>query len=439
MSDAEIDSILERLIRRHPRRIDLTLDRIRYLLAVLGHPEQALPPIIHVAGTNGKGSTIGFMRSILEAGGNSVHVYTSPHLVRINERFRIGRKGGGLLVSDSELIDALAVCERAIGTSPITVFEIETAAAFLLFARNPADVLLLEVGLGGRLDATNVVAAPLVSVITPISMDHADSLGDSLEKIAGEKAGILRAGTPAVIGKQLEGPVSIISRRAQELATNLYIEGKDWTMHKTDGRVEYGDQHGRLELPSPSLVGPHQIDNAGIAVAALRAGHFALTDAAFEQGLLRTAWPGRMQRLSAGALVARAPAGSEVWLDGGHNPDGGRAIAAALTELNEKRPRPVVLIVGMLTTKDFGAFLQNFSGIAQGLIVVPLKSDKSVPTATIAQVARSMGIAARESASLVDSLNSIPDFDFEVPPRVLITGSLYLVGQALAVNGTLPD
>ena len=269
-----MDAILARLLKLHPKLIDLSLDRVWPVLGALGHPEKRLPPVIHVAGTNGKGSTIAFMRAMLEAAGARVHVYTSPNLVRMNERYRIGRAGGGVLVSDGDLVAALTACERANGDAPITVFEIETVAAFLLFADNPADALLLEVGLGGRYDATNVVPTPAASVITSISMDHMDFLGDTLEKIAGEKAAIMRRGTPAIIARQTEGPLSVIVQRAEEVGAPLHVAGQDWVAGEERGRLTFQDQQGLLDLPAPRLFGRHQIDNAGAAIAALRVGGF---------------------------------------------------------------------------------------------------------------------------------------------------------------------
>src|SRR5450432_2225203 len=371
MSQLKVDEILARLLTLHPKRIDLSLDRMWHVLDRLGHPEKNLPPVIHVAGTNGKGSTIAFMRAMLEAAGARAHVYTSPNLVRMNERFRLGRVGGGVLVSNPDLIAALETCERANGKAPITVFEIETAAAFVLFAEHPADVLLLEVGLGGRLDTTNVVPAPLASVITSISMDHVDFLGDTLGSIAGEKAAIMRRGTPAVIGRQTEGPLSVLVRYAEEVGAALHVSGQDWMASEERGRLVYQDEQGLLDLPSPRLFGRHQIDNAGTAIAALRTGGFNLPTSAYEQGLLKAEWPARMQRITAGELVAHAPHGSEIWLDGGHNPEGGRIIAAALADLEERVSCPVVLIVGMLSTKDLEGFLRNFTGLARRLVAVP--------------------------------------------------------------------
>jgi dihydrofolate synthase/folylpolyglutamate synthase len=436
---APIDAILARLLALHPKRIDLSLDRMRHVLDRLGNPEKRLPPVIHVAGTNGKGSTIAFMRAMLEATGARVHAYTSPNLVRLNERFRLGRPGGGALVSDAELIDALETCERANGDAPITVFEIETAAAFFLFASHPADVLLLEVGLGGRLDATNVVPQTLASAITPISMDHVDFLGDTLEKIAGEKAAIMRRGTPAVIGRQTEGPQAVLIQHAEEVGAELHVAGQDWAASEERGRLVYQDRHGLLDLPGPRLFGRHQIDNAGLAVATLRAAGFGLPTEAYEQGVQKAEWPARMQRLATGLLVRETPAGSEIWLDGGHNPEGGRIAAAALGDLEERVSRPVVLIVGMLATKDLDGFLRNFSGLARRLIAVPIASEKSLPPDTIAQAARAVGIPADAVGGISAAFDAVAALDLRPPPRILVTGSLYLAGEVLAANGTAPN
>src|SRR5580692_6333364 len=369
---APMDAILARLLALHPKRIDLSLDRMWHVLDRLGHPEKNLPPVIHVGGTNGKGSTIAFMRAMLEAAGARVHVYTSPNLVRLNERFRLGRAGGGVLVGNDELVEVLAACERANANAPITVFEMETAAGFLLFSRHPADALLLEVGLGGRLDATNVIAEPLASVVTPVSIDHVEFLGDTVEKIASEKAAIFKRGVPAVVGRQTEGPLSVIVQRASEVGAPLHVAGQDWVASEERGRLVYQDEHGLLDLPSPRLFGRHQIDNAGTAIAVLRAAGFKLAPDAYDKGLVRAEWPARMQRLASGDLLAQAPSGSEVWLDGAHNPDGGRIVAAALADLEERVSRPVVLVVGMLASKDRAGFLRNFTGLARRLVAVPI-------------------------------------------------------------------
>ncbi len=433
-----VDSILSRLLALHPKRIDLSLDRMWRVLERLGSPQRRVPPVIHVAGTNGKGSTIAFLRAMLEAAGRSVHVYTSPNLVRINERFRLGGPGGGLLVSDAELADALAECERANGDAPITLFEIETAAAFVLFARHRADMLLLEVGLGGRLDATNVIERPLASVVTPVSMDHIEFLGDTVEKIAAEKAGIFRRDVPAVIAPQAAAVSAVLEREAERARAPLHVAGQHWTANVENGRLVYQDEQGLFDLPPPKLFGRHQFDNAGTAIAALRAAGIRLPVRAIEQGLTRAEWPARLQRLTAGRLVAHAPAGAELWLDGGHNADGGRAIAAALGDLEERVSRPLVLVVGMLSSKDRDAFLRNFTGLVRRVFGVPIHQDKGVPARDIAAAAQAAGMPADASDSIEDALRSIGRLGFDPPPRILITGSLYLAGEVLAANGTEP-
>ena len=434
-----LDAMLARLLALHPKRIDLSLGRIERLLAALDHPERHLPPVIHVAGTNGKGSTIAFMRAVLEAAGKSVHVYTSPNLVRINERFRIGRADGGKLVGDAELEAALAECEGKNGDAPITVFEMETAAGFVLFSRHPADVLLLEVGLGGRLDATNVVEHPLASVITRLSLDHREFLGDTLIEIAAEKSGILKPNVPAVVVSQAREALAVIERRAARLRTPLKIAGEDWTATEERGRLVYQDGDGLLDLPAPKLYGRHQFENAGAAIAALRVSGLKLPAAAFEAGMTRVDWPARMQRLAHGRLANLLPPESELWLDGGHNADGGQAVAAALADLEERVPRPLVLIVGMLSTKDSEGFLRNFSGLAHRVITVPIHQDKAVPAEALAEVARNVEIPAIARDDLVSALAIAGKLDLEPAPRVLITGSLYLAGEVLAANGTPPE
>jgi dihydrofolate synthase/folylpolyglutamate synthase len=438
-SAAPFDAMLARLLALHPKRIDLALDRIQHILAVLDHPERRLPPVIHVAGTNGKGSTVAFMRAILEAAGKRVHVYTSPNLVRINERFRLGKEGGGKLVSDEELSETLAECEAKNGSAPITVFEIETAAGFLLFSRHPADVLLLEVGLGGRLDATNVVERPLASVITKLSLDHREFLGDTLAAIAAEKAGILKRDVPAVTVSQAREALAVIERQASRMHAPLSIAGEDWTATEERGRLVYQDNMGLLDLPAPKLYGLHQYENAGAAIAALRVSGLKLPAAAFEAGMTRVEWPARMQRLGHGKLAELAPPDSELWLDGGHNADGGQAIAAALADLEERVPRPLVLIVGMLATKDSAGFLKNFAGLARKVIAVPIHQDKTVPAPELAEIAASVGIPSLARDTLESAIKVAGKLDLDPAPRILITGSLYLAGEVLAANGTLPE
>jgi dihydrofolate synthase/folylpolyglutamate synthase len=438
---SSVDSIVARLTALHPKRIDLSLDRLQRLLAVLDHPEKKLPPVIHVAGTNGKGSTVAFLRAILEAAGQRVHAYTSPHLVRFNERFRIGGPGGSKLVSDEELVATMEECERANAGGRITVFEITTAVGLVLFARHPADVLLLEVGLGGRLDATNVVDYPVATIITRISIDHTDFLGDSLDKIAAEKAGILKRGVPAIIASQPRDALAVIERQAARLGVPLKVAGESWTATEERGRLVYQDETGLLDLPPPKLYGRHQFENAGLAIAALRAiKKFVVPPAAYDAGMVKAEWPARLHRLGQGRLVDLAPAGSELWLDGGHNPDGGRAIAAALADLEERVSRPLVLIVGMLASKDCEGFLSNFAGLARRMIAVPVPGvETGLSATTVADTARAIGLSATTRESLTEALVAARKLDLDPPPRILITGSLYLAGEVLRENGTLPQ
>jgi dihydrofolate synthase/folylpolyglutamate synthase len=458
-----IDSIVARLTALHPKRIDLSLERIERLLAALDHPERKLPPVIHIAGTNGKGSVIAFLRAMLEAAGQRVHVYTSPHLVRFNERYRLGAQPKsdvsdfghsmmpnsgkpefgceGKLVSDDELAATLTECERVNAGAPITVFEITTAVGLMLFARHPADVLLMEVGLGGRLDATNVIDHPLATVITPISIDHTEFLGDTLEKIAAEKAGILKRGTPAIVAAQHRDALAVIERQAAKVGAPLKIAGEDWTATEERGRLVYQDEAGLLDLPPPKLYGRHQFENAGLAIAALRMlKPFKIAPAAFEAGMVKADWPARLHRLGQGPLVALAPEGSELWLDGGHNPEGGRAIAAALADLEERVSRPLVLIVGMMATKDCAGFLRNFTGLARRMIAVPVPHvEKSMSAEAVADAARAIGLPATSRDNLAEALEAARKLDLDPPPRILITGSLYLAGEVLRQNGTLPQ
>ena len=434
-----LSAVAARLLALHPKRIDLSLNRIERLLAALDHPERRLPPLIHVAGTNGKGSTIAFARAILEAAGKRVHVYTSPNLVRLNERFRLARTAGGSFVDDAELAAALTECETRNGGAPITVFEIETAAAFLLFSSHPADVLLLEVGLGGRLDATNVVDRPLASVITRVSIDHREFLGDTIEQIAAEKAGILKRDVPAIVSSQVREALAVIERQAASVRAPLFIAGENWTATEERGRLVYQDGDGLLDLPAPKLYGRHQFENAGAAIAALRVSGLKLPAAAFEAGMIRVEWPARMQRLSQGRLAALIPPEAELWLDGGHNADGGRAVAAALADLEERVSRPLVLIVGMLSTKDCAGFLKNFSGLARRVIAVPIHQDKAIAASALADIAREVAIPALARDDLKSAIEVAGKLDLEPAPRILITGSLYLAGEVLAANGTPPQ
>lgn len=437
------DALIARFLALHPKTIDLSLGRIQRLLAQLGHPERRLPPVIHVAGTNGKGSTIAFMRAILESAGLAVHVYTSPHLVRFHERIRLGRLNGGRYVSEERLVEALRRCEAVNAGEPITVFEITTAAALLIFSEEPADVLLLEVGLGGRFDATNVIDKPAAAVVTPIGHDHAEYLGTTLKAIAKEKAGIFKRGCPAIIAPQdyLEADQTLHDEAERIGAAPLLIGQQDFSVHEEGGRLVYQDEKGLLDLPRPRLIGRHQYVNAGTAIAALRAAGFEQFEtSAFEAGLTRAEWPGRLQRLNRGRLPEIAPKDCEIWLDGGHNPDGGRVLAAAMADRSERSDAPLVLIAGMLGTKDSQAFFKNFSGLAREVIAVPISGQIAArPAEEVATIASSVGLTTSTAASVESALASLHNYVWDRPPRVLICGSLYLAGEVLAANGTLPE
>jgi dihydrofolate synthase / folylpolyglutamate synthase len=435
-----LGELIARLSALHPERIELGLERMQRLLERLDHPERKLPPVIHVAGTNGKGSTIAYLRAILEAAGLRVHVYTSPSLVRINERFRLGRPGGGILVGDDELYAALEHCERANAGVPITLFEIETAAAFYLFAQHPADVLLLEVGLGGRLDATNMIDAPLATVIAPISMDHTEYLGDTLTAIAREKAGIIKRDVPVICAEQPPEAIAVIEQDAKRMRAPLHAAGEGWHVNVERGRLVYQDERGLMDLPAPKLFGRHQFDNAGLAIAALRAQEtFRIAAAAFEAGIVNAEWPARMQRLASGALLDAAPPGCEIWLDGGHNAEGGRVAAAALGDLEERVSRPLVVIVGMMANKDASGFLANFAGLTRHIIAVQIPdNDNAMPPDRLADATRALGMRVEIAGTVEAALRSLARLTYEVPPRILITGSLYLAGHVLAANGTPP-
>ncbi|MFT5486162.1 MAG: dihydrofolate synthase/folylpolyglutamate synthase [Paracoccaceae bacterium] len=420
------DAVLERLTALHPKLIDLGLDRTERLLRALGNPEQQLPPVIHVAGTNGKGSTIAIMRAIAEASGLSVHTYTSPHLIRFHERIVLN----GTPIDEAALLAILEECETANDGQPVTFFEITTAAAFVAYARTPADLLLLETGLGGRFDSTNVIGAPAATVITPVSLDHMQFLGDTVEKIAFEKAGILKPGVPGIIGPQQAGALAVIEARAAEIDVPLSIFGIDWSA-APDGADDmiYRDDEGEVVLPAPALPGAHQIANAGAAIAALRnwnPRHFGFED--FAVGMSTTRWPGRLQRLENGPLTGLAPSGWEVWLDGGHNPAAGDALAETLAGWDR---RPTVLVCAMQENKDATGFITPLAKVADRLIAIDLPgTTPGHPPDGIAETARAAGI----NAEIVDTLDAALKRLSGAPGRVLICGSLYLAGDVLDRN-----
>ncbi len=437
-ADAEID----KLMGLHPKGYDLSLDRIRRLLEVLGNPHLKLPPVIHVAGTNGKGSATAFCRALLEAQGLSVHVHTSPHLVRWHERYRIGVKGGrGQIVDDAMFADALRRVAEANGGKPITVFEILTAVTFILFSEQPADVVVLEVGLGGRFDATNVVEKPAVCIVQPISLDHQAYLGDRVELIAAEKAGIMKRGVPVVIGHQeFDGAKDVLISTAERLGCPLAVFAQDFLAYEEFGRLVYQDEFGLMDLPLPRLPGRHQIGNAATAIRAVKAAGYTVTEEIAEKAMLSVEWPGRLQRLTEGRLVERAPQGAEIWLDGGHNPGAGEVIAEAMAAMEERQARPLHLVIGMINTKDPIGFFRAFVDIAHNVYTVPiLGSDVGLDPVALAQSAAEAGLKALPMGSLGQALDAIRErSEGGIPPRIMIGGSLYLAGNVLAENGTIP-
>jgi dihydrofolate synthase/folylpolyglutamate synthase len=421
------DRVLQRLMALHPKKIDLSLGRIERLLAALGNPQDRLPPAVHVAGTNGKGSTVATLRACLEAAGYRVHAYTSPHLVRFHERIRLA----GKLIDEDALLALLKECEEANRGAPITFFEITTAAAFLAFARMPADVVLLETGLGGRLDATNVLPGPGATAITPVSLDHQAFLGDTIAAIAGEKAGILKPGVPAIIGPQRDEAEAVIEARASEIGAPLFRNQREWHCEPRGDGMRYEGARWQLDLPLPSLPGRHQIANAGIAIACLeQMPKFAFSSTAIAQGLRQIDWPARMQRLTRGPLVNALPQGWELWLDGGHNPAAGEVIANVAKGWHD---RSLDLVVGMLNTKDASGFLRPLAPHARTLCAVTIPGEENPhPAAEIVKSARSVGIAARECESVNAALRDI--VQQPGPARVLICGSLHFAGIVLADN-----
>ncbi|MGH1411926.1 MAG: bifunctional folylpolyglutamate synthase/dihydrofolate synthase [Pelagimonas sp.] len=424
MTSAGSDVILERMMALHPKVMDLVLDRVWRLLGALGNPERDLPPVIHLAGTNGKGSTQAMIRAGLEAAGRRVHAYTSPHLARFHERIRLA----GELISEEALSAILDECYAVNGGETITYFEITTCAGILAMARCEADFTLLETGLGGRLDATNVVEKPAMTVITPISIDHEQFLGNTLTKIAGEKAGIIKRGVPCVVGPQPDEAMDVIEARAQALGAPLIAHGQHWHVYQERGRLVFQDETGLLDLPLPNLPGAHQIQNAGAALAVLR--HLKMGETAFEGAMTDADWPARMQRLRAGPLVAAAP-DVELWLDGGHNPAAGEALAKHLAGLPS---RPTFLICGMLNTKDASGYMRPLAVQAQQLIAVSIPGEaNTLPAEKTAEMAQGVGLDATIAPNVAQALAKITAQ--EPTARVLICGSLYLAGHVLREIG----
>ncbi|MBV8399855.1 MAG: bifunctional folylpolyglutamate synthase/dihydrofolate synthase [Acetobacteraceae bacterium] len=420
--NARIEGIVERLHGLHPRLIDLSLGRIETLLAKLGHPERRLPPVVHVGGTNGKGSVCAFLRAMAEASGMRVHVYTSPHLVRFNERIRIA----GSLVTDDVLAAALEEIERVNAGAPITVFEVITAVAIYLFAKEPAELCVLEVGLGGRGDATNVIPRPAACAITSISLDHRELLGDTLAAIAFEKAGIMKRGVPVAIGAQTSEAKEVLVVQAAAIGSDARLRGRDWEVNPTPGGFRFANSNGTIDLPLPSLPGLHQLDNGGVAIAALRASGLIVPDESIRRGLASAEWPARLQRLR-GRLAAMLAPPWELWLDGGHNPGAGQALAQHVATW---RNQPVHLVVGMKQTKDAADFLRPLIPHARTVWAVA-EPGQHMALRVDAIVAASGGMA-RPGPTVTDALHALSEN--EAPGRVLICGSLYLAGEVLKAD-----
>ncbi|MHA1109333.1 MAG: bifunctional folylpolyglutamate synthase/dihydrofolate synthase [Alphaproteobacteria bacterium] len=423
------DAILARLMTLHPKLIDLSLDRVVDLLDKLGNPQHRLPPVVHIAGTNGKGSVAAYMRAALESAGYRVHAYTSPHLVRFHERVRLA----GRLIDEDYLADCLQRCEDANGGAPITYFEITTVAAFLAFAETPADILLLEVGLGGRLDATNLIEKPAVTVVTPVSIDHQQFLGETLAEIAGEKAAIQKRGVASVIGPQPPEAAAVIEAWAARAGAPTFRFGRSFSVETTADGFVY-NARSRLMLPRPALPGAHQIDNAATAIAALqRLKGFTITEMDLANGLMNADWPARMQRLKTGPLVEMLPKGWALWLDGGHNAAAGEALAAHARE--NWSDRPLRLVAGMLNNKQADRFLAAFAGLAVGAHTVTIPGEPASFTAQeTAAIATGVGLPAEPAADVASAIAAIVQHE-TAPTRILICGSLYLAGRILSENG----
>jgi dihydrofolate synthase/folylpolyglutamate synthase len=436
-------ALLAHLKTLHPLLIDLSLDRIRGLLFKLGSPERRLPPVIHIAGTNGKGSTTALLRAMFEGSGKRVHVYTSPHLVHFHERISVpGQNGSSLPIAEERLVEFLERVTRANAGAPMTFFEITTAAAFLAFSEIPADAVILEVGLGGDFDATNVIDRPALSLITPIAIDHADKLGDTIARIARVKAGILKTDCEAVISLQTKEALEVIRARAREVRAPVFVFGEDYDAFVQNGRLVYQSEAEFLDLPLPALIGRHQIVNAGAAIAAAqRLRPIGMNDTGIERGLVTVRWPARMQRLDAGPLVQRLRGDAELWLDGGHNPHGAAAIAQTLADIEERAPKPLFLIVGMMGQKDAEGFLRPFRGLARRIVAVPIPGAHENPfePAALAALAVKLGFAAETATSVPAALDQLRKAEAGAV-RVLICGSLYLAGHVLALqDGSTPQ
>ena len=444
------EAAIEKLLAIHPKGFDLSLGRISKLLDKLGNPHRSIPPVFHIAGTNGKGSTAAFLRAIIEAGGKTTHVHTSPHLVNWHERYRLGHRSGGKLVSDKKLEAAITKAVNANAGKPVTVFEIMSAVAFLLFSENKADFSIIEVGLGGRFDATNVIEHPLVSIITPIGLDHQSFLGETLEKITFEKAGIIKSGTAVIIGPQADNVRQVLERIAVERGCKSYIFRQDYDGYEQRGRFVYQDEFGLLDLPLPNLRGAHQLSNAATAIAATRVVGQGFANEVYETAMSRVDWPGRLERLKPGKLLRQfaksARDNLDIWVDGGHNPQAGEMLSYELSKMQEQDCMPLVMICGMLTTKDPSGFFDHFTGKVDRLITVPVtQSDSAFSPEELAKFATQSKLNSQSAAGIESALGIVANEFTQkaagapgAPVRVIICGSLYLVGEVLGKNGTPP-
>ena len=423
MTQPASDIILDRMMSLHPKIIDLTLDRVWHLLDRLGNPQNALPPVVHIAGTNGKGSTLAMLRAGLEGAGHRVHAYTSPHLARFHERIYLA----GSLISEADLTAVLDECYAANDGAPITYFEITTCAALLAMSRIPADYTLLEVGLGGRLDATNVIEKPALTVITPVSMDHEGFLGDTIDQIAGEKAGILKRGVTCVVSPQADAGMEMIEARAAQIGAPLLAHGEHWHVTTERERLVFQDETGLRDLPMPNLLGAHQVQNAGAALAGLR--HLGISERGLEAAVTQALWPARMQRLRSGPLVDAAGQ-AELWVDGGHNPAAGEALGAYLSTLPG---RATHLVCGMMNTKDVAGYMSPLAAHAASLTALSIPGEvNTLPAEETARVARSCGMAVNTAENAEAAVAAIVAEEPEA--RILICGSLYLAGAILREN-----
>lgn len=430
------DALIEKLSEIHPKGFDLSLGRITRLLEKLDNPHHAIPPALHVAGTNGKGSTLAFIRSILEAAGYRVHVHTSPHLVHWQERYRLA----GTFVDDNTLADAIERAAEANDGQPITIFEIMSAVMFLLFSAHDADFSLIEVGLGGRADATNVIAKPLVSTITQVALDHQAYLGDTIDKIAFEKAGIIKPGCPVVVGPQEDAARNVIEQVAAKHRCPIRVAGQDFDYYEDQTGFVFQDEDGLLDLPMPRLVGVHQLENAAIAIASVRASGIDVPENAYAEAMKTVYWPGRMERLPTGVITEQLGNHKEIWIDGGHNPAAGKAVADILRHQRNGHPQSLVMICGMLDTKEPVDYFRHFGGLDATVIAVPVAmSDAGVPPKKLAAMAQQAGLNSKVSSSLDEGIKLAHDCMKQASgSQILFCGSLYMIGEVLEKNGTPP-